>query len=51
MQQLPSFVQDCVEHQLTPIDGEGLSELMHNKGINVRYMGETLKLVGPDLRI
>lgn len=31
--------------QVAPIDGEGLIEQMHTRGINVRYLGQIAKLV------
>lgn len=43
--QLPGFVQECVEHQIAPIDGGSLSDVMHSKGINIRYLGEVMKKV------
>ncbi|CAJ0943056.1 unnamed protein product, partial [Mesorhabditis belari] len=41
--QIPSFIDECMNHVVTPIDGECLCELMHSKGINVRYLGQLLK--------
>ncbi|CAI2348397.1 unnamed protein product [Caenorhabditis sp. 36 PRJEB53466] len=38
--QIPELIlhfKDCV---LLPIDGENLAEMMHTKGINIRYLGE-----------
>ncbi|KAK0420690.1 hypothetical protein QR680_014829 [Steinernema hermaphroditum] len=40
VQQIPVLVRDCIQHQLNPIDGIGLTEAMHARGINVRYLGK-----------
>ncbi|XP_041095955.1 clustered mitochondria protein homolog [Polyodon spathula] len=43
--QIPAFVLDCL-HQLTvPIDGATLTEALHQRGINLRYMGRIAELV------
>ncbi|GAB1604633.1 clustered mitochondria protein homolog [Argonauta hians] len=36
---IPSFVNDCLDHTASIIDGSSLIEAMHNRGINVRYLG------------
>jgi protein TIF31 len=41
--QIPAFVRDCLEHSLTPIDGSGLSDAMHSRGINMRYLGKIVQ--------
>uniref|UniRef100_A0A914UNE2 Clustered mitochondria protein homolog n=1 Tax=Plectus sambesii TaxID=2011161 RepID=A0A914UNE2_9BILA len=41
--QIPQFVRDCLEHSLTPVDGFGLSEAMHARGINMRYLGKIVE--------
>ena len=38
--QIPNLVRDCLDHSLTPVDGTGLSEAMHSRGINIRYLGK-----------
>uniref|UniRef100_A0A1I7XLQ1 Clustered mitochondria protein homolog n=1 Tax=Heterorhabditis bacteriophora TaxID=37862 RepID=A0A1I7XLQ1_HETBA len=43
--QLPEFVQSCLDCSITPVDGEGLCELLHSRGINIRYLGEVFKMV------
>ncbi|KHJ96938.1 hypothetical protein OESDEN_03094 [Oesophagostomum dentatum] len=43
--QLPEFVSSCVEANVTPIDGESLCDLMHARGINVRYLGDIVRSV------
>ncbi|CAD6188429.1 unnamed protein product [Caenorhabditis auriculariae] len=45
--QIPELVQQCLECVITPIDGEGLSEQLHMRGINIRYLGEFAKQVDP----
>ncbi|KAL6728113.1 hypothetical protein Aduo_009918 [Ancylostoma duodenale] len=43
--QLPEFVSSCVDASVTPIDGESLCDLMHARGINVRYLGDIVRSV------
>jgi protein TIF31 len=38
--QLPTLVRDCLEHCTSPVDGQGLVDVMHARGINVRYLGK-----------
>lgn len=45
--QLPEFVSSCVDASVTPIDGESLCDLMHARGINVRYLGDIVRSVRP----
>ncbi|VDK66586.1 unnamed protein product, partial [Cylicostephanus goldi] len=42
--QLPEFVSSCVDASITPIDGESLCDLMHARGINVRYLGDIVRM-------
>ncbi|XP_038210075.1 clustered mitochondria protein homolog, partial [Zerene cesonia] len=37
--QIPAFVRECLEHTSAPMDGAGLTEALHARGINVRYLG------------
>ncbi|XP_063967453.1 clustered mitochondria protein homolog [Lytechinus pictus] len=37
--QIPTFVQECKEHSIAPLDGYTLVEMLHQRGINIRYMG------------
>ncbi|CAH0390274.1 unnamed protein product [Bemisia tabaci] len=39
MQQIPAFIRDCMDHSGAPMDGFALSEAMHSRGINIRYLG------------
>ncbi|XP_046389618.1 clustered mitochondria protein homolog isoform X2 [Ischnura elegans] len=38
--QIPTFIRDCLDHSAAPMDGTTLCEAMHNRGINVRYLGK-----------
>uniref|UniRef100_A0A182JQA8 Clustered mitochondria protein homolog n=1 Tax=Anopheles christyi TaxID=43041 RepID=A0A182JQA8_9DIPT len=40
--QIPSFVHECLDHTSAPMDGVTLTELLHNRGINVRYLGKVV---------
>ena len=35
-----SQVRDCVQLNVTPLDGASLCVLMHERGINMRYLGK-----------
>lgn len=43
--QIPTFVRECLEHTSAPMDGVTLTEALHNKGINVRYLGKVTALL------
>ncbi|KAJ8280968.1 hypothetical protein GJAV_G00061600 [Gymnothorax javanicus] len=43
--QIPSLVKDCLDHTALPMDGATLSEALHQRGINVRYLGDVLQFV------
>lgn len=43
--QIPSFIQDCLDHSSAPMDGITLTEQLHNRGINVRYLGKVTNLL------
>ncbi|VDD87948.1 unnamed protein product [Enterobius vermicularis] len=45
VQQLPNFVRECLHHALLPIDGSSLSEALHSRGINIRYLGKLTKCI------
>ncbi|VVC89605.1 unnamed protein product [Leptidea sinapis] len=40
--QIPAFVRECLEHTSAPMDGAGLTEALHARGINVRYLGRVV---------
>lgn len=42
--QIPSFVNDCMNHASAPMDGTTLAEAMHSRGINMRYLGKVANL-------
>ncbi|KAK5639875.1 hypothetical protein RI129_010686 [Pyrocoelia pectoralis] len=44
--QIPTFIRDCLDHTTAPMDGFTLSEAMHNRGINMRYLGKVCNLLG-----
>ncbi|XP_036434727.1 clustered mitochondria protein homolog [Colossoma macropomum] len=37
--QIPAFVNDCLQGSEIPIDGATLRQALHQKGINLRYLG------------
>lgn len=43
--QIPTFIRDCLDHSSAPMDGVTLSEAMHNRGINIRYLGKVTYLL------
>lgn len=38
-------VKDCLDHSAVPMDGATLTETLHQRGINVRYLGSVLEFV------
>ncbi|RVE51305.1 hypothetical protein evm_004109 [Chilo suppressalis] len=45
--QIPAFVRECLEHTSAPMDGAGLTEALHARGINVRYLGRVASALKP----
>ncbi|XP_059052836.1 clustered mitochondria protein homolog isoform X2 [Achroia grisella] len=45
--QIPAFVRECVEQASTPMDGAGLAEALHARGINLRYLGRVAAALQP----
>lgn len=43
--QIPSLVKDCLDHTVLPMDGATLSDAMHQRGINMRYLGRIVEFV------
>ncbi|XP_067364454.1 clustered mitochondria protein homolog isoform X4 [Channa argus] len=43
--QIPSLIKDCLDHSTLPMDGATLTEALHQRGINVRYLGTVLEFV------
>lgn len=37
---LPKFIQDLCTLEVSPMDGQTLTEALHAHGINVRYIGQ-----------
>ena len=37
--QIPTFIRDCLDHSSAPMDGLTMSDNLHNRGINIRYLG------------
>ncbi|XP_059389031.1 clustered mitochondria protein homolog isoform X2 [Carassius carassius] len=42
---IPSFVKDCLDHSSLPMDGAMMTDTLHQRGINVRYLGNVLEFV------
>ena len=38
--QIPAFISDCLQNVISPTDGFSLSDSLHNRGINIRYLGK-----------
>ncbi|CAF3555097.1 unnamed protein product [Adineta steineri] len=45
LKQIPLMIQDFQDHTAVPVDGESLSEAMHSRGINIRYLGRVAHLL------
>jgi protein TIF31 len=43
---IPSLVEELSMGQYMPVDGQTLCALMHNRGVNLRYLGYIAKLSG-----
>lgn len=43
--QIPTFIRDCLDHSNAPMDGVTLSEGMHTRGINIRYLGKIANML------
>lgn len=37
---VPNFIQDLCSLEVSPMDGQTLTEALHAHGINVRYIGQ-----------
>eukprot|EP00245_Coleochaete_scutata_P017072 TRINITY_DN81_c0_g1_i1.p1 TRINITY_DN81_c0_g1~~TRINITY_DN81_c0_g1_i1.p1 ORF type:complete len:1555 (-),score=405.34 TRINITY_DN81_c0_g1_i1:386-4762(-) len=42
---LPKVVADLTSLDLTPLDGPTLADVLHSRGVNIRYLGRLAKLV------
>ncbi|KAL7032609.1 hypothetical protein ACKWTF_007360 [Chironomus riparius] len=45
IRQIPNFVHDCLDHSSAPMDGLTLTEQLHNRGINIRYLGKVANIL------
>jgi protein TIF31 len=43
---IPSLVEELSMGQYMPVDGQTLAALVHNRGVNLRYLGYIAKLAG-----
>ena len=43
--QIPLFIRECLDNSLSPLDGVTLSDALHSRGINIRYLGFIADLV------
>lgn len=49
--QIPQFVRDCVHLAVSPIDGVALTEALHARGINMRYLGKVIEAIQTNERL
>lgn len=49
--QIPNFVRECLDHTSAPMDGSTLTEALHSRGINVRYLGKVATHFGKNSRL
>ncbi|KAM7374511.1 hypothetical protein PAMP_007164 [Pampus punctatissimus] len=40
--QIPAVLRDCLDHIAMPMDGATLTSVLHQRGVNVRYLGTVL---------
>ncbi|XP_028277926.1 clustered mitochondria protein homolog [Parambassis ranga] len=40
--QIPAVLRDCLDHTAMPMDGATLTSVLHQRGVNVRYLGSVL---------
>jgi len=45
LKQIPLMIQDFQDHSAVPVDGQSLTEAMHAKGVNIRYLGRVAQLL------
>ncbi|XP_024122380.1 clustered mitochondria protein homolog [Oryzias melastigma] len=41
-EQIPAALRDCLDHTANPMDGASLTAVLHQRGVNVRYLGSVL---------
>ncbi|XP_029103008.1 clustered mitochondria protein homolog isoform X2 [Scleropages formosus] len=44
-EQIPAFVEDCLHFRVCPVDGVTLCQAMHQRGINLRYLGQLARVL------
>uniref|UniRef100_A0A4W5MHE8 CLU central domain-containing protein n=1 Tax=Hucho hucho TaxID=62062 RepID=A0A4W5MHE8_9TELE len=44
-QQIPALVEACLRGSEMPLDGVTLNQVLHQKGINLRYLGQLTKVI------
>uniref|UniRef100_A0A667YRG9 Clustered mitochondria protein homolog n=1 Tax=Myripristis murdjan TaxID=586833 RepID=A0A667YRG9_9TELE len=43
--QIPAFVEYCLQGSEVPMDGATLKQALHQRGINMRYLGHVIKVI------
>ncbi|XP_064152391.1 clustered mitochondria protein homolog isoform X1 [Anguilla rostrata] len=43
--QIPAFVEDCLQFTVCPMDGATLRHALHQRGINLRYLGQVVHVL------
>ncbi|KAM8960689.1 clustered mitochondria protein homolog [Pelodytes ibericus] len=43
--QIPTFIKNCLNHIVVPLDGKTLTEAVHAHGINIRYLGTIAEMM------
>ncbi|KAJ8263508.1 hypothetical protein COCON_G00159650 [Conger conger] len=44
-QQIPAFIEDCLQFTVSPMDGATLRHALHKRGINLRYLGQVVRVL------
>lgn len=43
--QIPTFIRDCAQQTVLPVDGQSLTDAMHERGLSSRYLGKIIQLI------
>ncbi|KAJ8379812.1 hypothetical protein SKAU_G00005900 [Synaphobranchus kaupii] len=43
--QIPAFIEECLQFTASPVDGATLRHALHQRGINLRYLGQVTRLL------
>uniref|UniRef100_UPI003AAB6D90 clustered mitochondria protein homolog n=1 Tax=Centroberyx gerrardi TaxID=166262 RepID=UPI003AAB6D90 len=43
--QIPAVLRDCLDQTAVPMDGASLTSALHQRGVNVRYLGSLLEVL------